>query len=489
MADQTTEALYAALECIREDTLHRSLLPPFRKYRKTAWFQNWAETFRCTPQAVFAPRDFDQCKSILELAKREGKRLRAMGARHSPSDLWCTNEWMIRMDRIDRLIVWDSPKNSIVAPAGMTLHTLHRKLGINGLAMRNVGSISDQSIAGVISTATHGTGWDFPVISGDVLSLTILLANGEIVTCSKEVQQDLFLASLCGLGATGLILSVELQLERSFKLQESRERLPFEIVLKSLDLFAPASEHTRIWWNPQADTAMLMLASRSSAPLSPAKSSWFWGTVVGHWYLEFLLWLSLAYPDLTGWIGRFASGLDAKKVVVVDQSWKIFNLDCLFRQYTTEWALPASQAQSALSALRALLATEAKKPHGLRPHFPIEIRWSDADEIWLSPSYGRKTCWVGIVQYKPYGIDVPWRGVFDAFESIMLSHGGRPHWAKLHPLTPEQLGEMYPRFADFKRLLERVDPEGIWRNEYVRRHVFGEWEGQGADVYSKRVPR
>lgn len=147
-----------------------------------------------------------------------------------------------------------------------------------------------------------------------------------------------------------------------------------------------------------------------------------------------------------------------------------------------------------MDELQIWLQQEHADPQGLRPHFPIEIRFSDTDDVWLSPSFGRRTTWIGIVQYKcvlsplaaaplpsltnpffshrPYGLNVPYRKLFDRFEAILARHDGRPHWAKSHPLRSDDLRRLYPRFDDFVRVLDTVDPNGIFRNEYVQRHIF-----------------
>lgn len=74
--------------------------------------------------------------------------------------------------------------------------------------------------------------------------------------------------------------------------------------------------------------------------------------------------------------------------------------DWQYPQYTTEWAIPYENTQACLRELRRMFDGELADPHGLRPHFPVEIRFSDADDIWLSPSSGQRTCWIGIIQYK-----------------------------------------------------------------------------------------
>jgi L-gulonolactone oxidase len=171
--------------------------------------------------------------------------------------------------------------------------------------------------------------------------------------------------------------------------------------------------------------------------------------------------------------------------------------------------VPYSHAQSCLRALRAWFESEFANPNGLRPHCLLEVRFSEADDIWLSPSYGEKTCWIGIVQYKcvassfivprpsltasshenirPYNFNVPYRILFGRFERILIRYGGRPHWAKAHGLRPDTLSVLYPKFKSFRDLLNLVDPEGVFQNEYVARHIFGATGARfGARVFKAR---
>ena len=147
----------------------------------------------------------------------------------------------------------NAEKHYVVAQGGVTLNTIHTALAAQGLAMINVGSISDQTLAGVVTTATHATGVHFKVISTHVLSLVLLLADGSRLRCSREERSDLFLASLCGLGATGLILEIQLEVAPSFHLKEVQESVPFDHAVGNLDTIANSAEHVRLWWFPQAD--------------------------------------------------------------------------------------------------------------------------------------------------------------------------------------------------------------------------------------------
>lgn len=83
---------------------------------------------------------------------------------------------------------------------------------------------------------------------------------------------------------------------------------------------------------------------------------------------------------------------------------------------------------------------------------------------------------------RPYGFNVPYRRFFSAFEHIAAQLNGKPHWAKTHTLRPAELAALYPKFPDFVKVLEDVDPSGLFRSEYIRRHVFGEL---GEDVHGR----
>lgn len=145
----------------------------------------------------------------------------------------------------------------------MTLSALHTELAKHGLAMINLGSISDQTLGGVVTTATHGTGMHFKVISTHVLALTLLLADGSIVRCSRSERAELFNASLCGLGATGLMLDITLEVGPAFRLKERQESISFDEVVQNVDAIANSAEHVRLWWFPQAGTVRVSSASRT----------------------------------------------------------------------------------------------------------------------------------------------------------------------------------------------------------------------------------
>lgn len=392
--------LSSPLAAIPLHTLYTLLQPiTVPAHHPRATFINWGLTFLCRPLAVFEPETEHQCELIFELARREGKTVRAAGVGHSPSDLACTSGYMLRTEKLNKIIEvgsfllispsaplrahrhrssWRGDCRAAIRPSiarhpssvlrlrahrcpqvnpeklyvraqgGVTLNAVHAALDAHGLAMTNLGSISDQTLAGMVTTSTHGSGIEYSVLSTHVLSLLLLLPDGSRVHCSREERPALFMASLCGLGSTGLILEVKLELEPAFRLKETQESLPFDDVLDKFDDIVHSAEHVRLWWFPAAGTVRVSAANRtdevrlflagctphgSRTCLQPKKpvSTWLWHSLVGFHLLQFLFFLGRYFTSLVPLIGRFGAWLVSDKTVAVDDSYRIFNVDCKVR--------------------------------------------------------------------------------------------------------------------------------------------------------------
>jgi len=464
------------LTALSTDDLYAALGPvtiPASSSRAT--YTNWGRAFSCNPLVVFEPESELQCRMVIELARREGVTLRAGGAGHSPSDIACTTGFMIRTTKLDKITKIDETHCLVTVQGGIILSSLHEQLHFHNLALSNVGSISDQSMAGIVATSTHGSGFAFPSnMSCQVISLVLLLSDGSRVQCSRSPDEDpdLFLATLCGLGSTGFIMEVTIQCERAFKLKEIALNMPIDDFIENFPNIALSAEHVRCWWFGQRGVVRVSRCNRTKESLKPA-ASWFRSVFLAYHVVQFMLYLGRFFPNVNTWTARFASWIMKDPAEGVGNSWEIFNVDCRYPQHTTEWALPLDTAPACLRVLRSWIENQLADTHGLRPHFPFEIRFSEADDIWLSPAYGRRTCWIGIAQYKPFCTSVPFRALFTQFEHIILAHGGRPHWAKQHPLGPQEFEKMYEKFGRFCEVRERVDKGGLWVNEYVQRSILG----------------
>ncbi|OAD74131.1 hypothetical protein PHYBLDRAFT_177426 [Phycomyces blakesleeanus NRRL 1555(-)] len=430
-------------------------------------FQNWAKTFSCTSELYFTPISEQQVIEIVLLAKKYKKNVKVCGSGHSPSDLACTKGFLINIDKLDTVLTVDDKKHTMTVEAGISLHKLHVVLRENGLSLSNLGSISDQSIAGVMATATHGTGAHYGCLSTLILDITLVTADGQVVYCSSSVQPDIFNAARCNLGALGVVTKVTLQAEPDFRLEAIQRPYKFPDVLADWTNVIHSAEHVRVWWYPHTDDCVVWRANRTTKPKEHKPTSWLIERGFGVHVYEAMLNTSRYQPALIPAITKLMfKTVHSREQHVVDDSNKVFNFDCLFPQYVNEWAIDWNDAPEALRQLDIFITQ-----NDLKVHFPVEIRFVDEDDIWLSPAYGRKTCYIGVIMYRPYGNPVPYKKYWKAYEDIMRSFGGRPHWAKAHGQSRKDLEASYPKFHDFLKVRDQLDPEEMFVNDYLKRHV------------------
>lgn len=246
----------------------------------------------------------------------------------------------------------DQEKRTATFYSGTTLHEVHAALQQcePPLAMPNIGSISDQTIGGLISTASHGSGVRFPVLSKHVRSLKLALpiAGAPIVRASDTDDPELFKASLCGLGATGLMLEVEIEVEEAFRLRETKTPYTLDEGLDQLEEIKSSAEHVRVWWYPDGQGIIVGRANRVyevslrlvhgrlsflfyHSPISqpPQPTSSLIGHLLGYHLTQFLLYVSRIIPAFTPWVGRWAWWLANEDSVIVDEGYKVLNFDCL----------------------------------------------------------------------------------------------------------------------------------------------------------------
>ncbi|RKP27322.1 D-arabinono-1,4-lactone oxidase-domain-containing protein [Syncephalis pseudoplumigaleata] len=442
-------------------------------------FAPWYDRIKCRPELFFEPATEEQLIEIVRLIRQKGRTCRVVGAGHSLSDLPCTDDYMIGTDRLDRLIAVDEKTRRVRVQGGMRLSVLHRHLEKHRLALSCVGSISDQSVGGLIATATHSTGVNYASMSTLVTELTMVTADGELLTCSRTKLPRLFRAALCSLGCLGIIVRVEFECERAFDLRATEELLPMDSVLEQWDSTIRSAEHVRLWWFPHSDRTLVWRASRTDKAMrrAPARS-WFRTRLLGYHLYQGAIYASRALPALLPAIERWhVALLHEKPTTMVGPSHRVFNYDCSMRVWASEWAIPLEHACDALRQIRAMLRQCA-----FPVYFPIEVRFAAKDDIWLSPAQGRAVCYINISIPRPYRKELPYQQYWREFEAIMRQFNGRPHWAKTHSLVYEDLVKVYPHLDDFLELRAQLDPAGVFLNAHIRRHLLPSTRKHHADL-------
>ncbi|KAJ1802747.1 D-arabinono-1,4-lactone oxidase [Coemansia sp. RSA 2598] len=380
---------------------------------------------------------------------------------------------MLNMDKMNRVLAHDAYGCTLTVEAGVRLHQLHLMLQQRGMALSSVGSISDQSIAGAIATATHGTGMEYGDLSSVITHLVIIDGTGRRHECDGGGERDLFDAARCGLGALGIVTQVTVQCEPAFNLHAIQTPENLDGILDNLREVVYSAEHVRFWWFPHTDDAVVWRANRTTMAAQPASESFLRDRMYGFHYYQLQLYKARFTPDDIPRLARehFDNRFD-RRIEWVDDSYKVFNFDCLFPQYVNEWAVPWESAAEALRQLRIWINSEARKPKGVRVHFPVEVRFVKDTDVWLSPAYGQTVCYIGVIMYRPYHKSVPYKKYWRVYEDIMRTLGGRPHWAKAHKMFYYDFVNLYPRFGDFVEMRKRCDPNGVFVNDYIRRHIL-----------------
>ncbi|KAJ2160731.1 D-arabinono-1,4-lactone oxidase [Coemansia sp. RSA 552] len=436
-------------------------------------FRNWADTFGCRPEYYLAPETERDVIEVIRIAGRCGLAVKAIGSGHSPSDIACTSAIMLNMDKMSRVLAHDPYACRLTVEGGMRLHQLHEELEQREMALSSVGSISDQSISGAIATATHGTGMDFGDMSSMITDLVIVDGLGTRHECNAECNRALFDAARCSLGALGIVTQVTVQCEPAFTLRAVQTPTTLDAALDGLGALVRSAEHVRLWWFPHTDDAVVWRANRTADPPQESPESLVRDKLYGFHVYQLQLLKARYTPDSLPGLARehFARRFN-RRIEWVDASYRVFNFDCLFPQYVNEWAVPWQQAASALRELRRWVNAQARDPKGVRVHFPVEVRFVKESDVWLSPTYGQAVCYIGVIMYRPYHLPVPYKKYWAAYEDIMRAHQGRPHWAKAHRMFYFDLQKAYPRFNDFVHLRRACDPNGVFVNDYIRRHLL-----------------
>ncbi|CAG8738313.1 7867_t:CDS:2, partial [Funneliformis mosseae] len=261
----------------------------------------------------------------------------------------------------------------------------------------------------------------------------------------------------------------QIQCESAFKLESNQYPMKLNDILNDLDSIIYSAEHVRFWWFPHTENCIIWKADRTTGDLKIQQPSYFKDHIVSYHLYQFLLYITRYFPSTVPLLTTLMFNYKfSQPKQVINASYKQFNFDCLFPHYTNEWAIPLEKTKEALEKLYKWI-----NGNDVFVHFPVEVRFVDKDDIWLSPAYNRKVCYIGIVMYRPYKKPVPYKRYWAAFEEIMRSCDGRAHWAKAHTMTAAELEKSYPKYKGFIELQKSLDPNGMFLNLYLKRHLFG----------------
>jgi xylitol oxidase len=402
---------------------------------------NWAGNVRYSAAQLIEPATLAEAQRAVASAAR----IRPLGTRHSFNQLPDTEGTLIHLGALPADPIIDREAATVTVGGAVRYGILAQHLESNGLALHNLGSLPHISIAGAISTGTHGSGDRLGNLSSAVRGLQFIGASGDLV----DVRQGDpgFEGMVVGLGAFGPITRVTLAVQPSFRMrQDAYVNLPWQRVLDDFDAI-------------MGSAYSVSLLSRWSVP------------AVEHVWVKSLLDGPIVTADELGADPAAGQAPDNMNPFGVEGAWcerlPHFRLDrvpSLGEEIQSEYLIDRSQAVEAVRSLREI-------GHLIDPVLAVtELRTMAADDLWLSPATGRDSVAVHFTFLRdPDGV----AAVLPEIEARLLPLGARPHWGKLFHAGADVLGPRYPRMAEWRRLVAEYDPSGKFSNAFLEEYVTG----------------
>ncbi|MDQ1056611.1 xylitol oxidase [Arthrobacter globiformis] len=413
---------------------------------------NWAGNLRYAAAEVREPRTVAELQDLVAGASR----LRALGSRHSFNRIADTTGAMVSLEYLAPAIDVDSANMTVTVSGGTRYGTLAAELQRQGYALHNLASLPHISVAGAVATATHGSGDRNGNLATAVAGLELVTADGGILTARRGETPD-FDGMVVSLGALGVVSSLTLDIEPAFPVtQRVFENLPWDQVLEDFDGVTSSAYSVSLFTDWSGDRiGQAWLKSRTEAEAAAEPASFYGGSPATE-----------ARHPIAG-----VSGSTCTQQLGVAGPWsdRLAHFRMEFTpskgaELQSEYLVPRGHAVDAIEAMRRL-------SHLVTPLLLVsEIRTMAADRLWLSPNYGTDSI----------GLHLTWRqdqpaveAVLPVIEAELAPFGARPHWGKLFDADASRLAPLYPRFADFKALVGRLDPEGKFRNDFLDTKVLG----------------
>ncbi|MDQ1583718.1 MAG: alditol oxidase, partial [Microbacteriaceae bacterium] len=407
---------------------------------------NWAGNYRYRAERIVSPASLDEAREIVTASRL----VRPLGSRHSFNDLVDTDGVLLSLAAMPQRLEIDAVARTVTVAGGMRYGDVASQLNEAGWALPSMASLPHISIAGAISTATHGSGDRIGNLATAVSGLEILTANGELRSLGRGDAE--FAGAVVGLGALGLVVAVTLDIQPSFDVsQRIFENLPWGVALEHFDevtssaysvsLFTNWSQESisQVWLKARVDEASsigdtLFGATAATGPLhmirgiSPENATEQLG-VGGPWH-ERLPHFKLAFTPSNG------------------------------EEIQSEYILPRRFATAAIETLRGLAGRIA-------PILQIsEIRTVAADDLWLSTAYGEDAVCFHFTWVRDQAAV---EAVLPAIEDALAPFGARPHWGKVFVDSAGIVQSLYPRMDDFRDLVRRYDPDRVFGNAFLER--------------------
>lgn len=421
---------------------------------------NWAGNQRCAPDVVEHPATEVELCDLVARAAGSGRTVRVVGSGHSFTDCATTDDVLVVLDRYDRLVSVDQTTRQVTVQAGMPLRSLNETLLAVGLALPNLGDVQYQTVAGALSTSTHGTGATRHVLAQQIVGFTLVTAHGSVLRCSESSEPEVFHCGRVALGSLGILSTITLQTVPAFRLHAREAPMKTEELLQRVDELVDGNDFFEAYWVPHTRWCLTKTNNVTDEPVGglPPVRRFFTKTLLENVGFGAAVKAGRLSPRLGTRVAKLVPS--AGTTDYVDVSHRVFTSPRWVRFVEMEYSLPREEFGPALSELVA-----AHQRSGMYVSFPVELRWSKGDDIPLSTASGRDSAYIAVHMAK----GTPHEAWFRLAESVFEAHDGRPHWGKLHYQSAATLQPRYPQWDRFQAVRRSLDPGGRFANRYTRR--------------------
>ncbi len=364
---------------------------------------------------------------------------------------------LVGLDQLNQIELL--PDGLVKVGAGARLFELNAALDAAGRALPILGTVTAQTVAGAVSTGTHGSSLRHGNLASLVHGLKLVDHAGRL----RELGQDDpdLPAARVGLGAFGVLTELTLKTVPAFRLQEVLLPLRWEEAIERLPSLVEDFEYVKLWWMPHTDEALVFHYTRTdAAPTVPALSRNVDEKLINGVVFTALLAVSRFLPAMAPLLNRLVQAVYFRPQSRVAPSFEALTAAMPPIHHEVEHSIPLVDTVPALRELRGMIERE-----GIRVNFPVEARFGPADDAWMSPSFGRASCHLGTY----IGESPDYKRYFAGCTERLRALGGRPHWGKELHIDPDTVRRLYPRAAEFGDRVRTWDPTGRFSNPFLRR--------------------
>jgi FAD/FMN-containing dehydrogenase len=418
-------------------------------------FTNWGRNISVEIPHYYQPVSENEICDIV----RKSEKIRLVGAGHSWSALCVSSEALINLDNYNKVLSID--KNNLTAriQSGIRIYQLNQALDREGLAVINLGSYDRQSVAGALSTCTHGTGIEYQILASQVESYSLIKADGTVEEITKT--HPLFYAAVTGMGTLGIISEITLKVTPAFNIEDETIAVPFEEAVSNLKAWLKEYDHFKMWWIPHTGKMIVFKHHRTSQPEKYSRlGNWLKLIFLAEYMYRILLFIGHLWHQLRPLCNKLMINSYSRAFRRIQKSHEVFLVPEPPIHRETEWAFDIDKAEDLLREYHELIENS-----GHKINFIQEIRFTKGDNFMLSPCYRQDSVWIGAYLIGNKG----WDALFADFEKFARKHDGRPHWGKEFTPDKSYLQSHYPLYPDFATLRKQLDPHGKFENELIEK--------------------